>query len=182
MRSNVYYTERERWFVWHVILFAEPNPTGSRPRDLIGLYKQQTKPTPPTHKKGKGRSSHRRKSGQNGAKVSQRKPWKRKRPRKPGRKERGKRKTKRKRPRKRKERKRKEKRTHVKTQTTQRKRGEGWRNSRGSAAARPILTRDWGGCIENAARGTNAGHDEGSDDEGILGLMMMLFITISARD
>ena len=114
--------------------------------------------------------------------MSQRKPWKRKRPRKPGRKERGKRKTKRKRPRKRKERKRKEKRTHVKTQTTQRKRGEGWRNSRGSAAARPILTRDWGGCIENVARGTNAGHDEGSDDEGILGLMMMLFITISARD
>ena len=36
-------------------------------------------------------------------------------------------------------------------------------------------------CIENSARGTNAG-DEGSDDEGILGLVMMLFITISARN
>ena len=29
------------------ILFEEPNPTGSRPRDLIGLCKQQTKPRPP---------------------------------------------------------------------------------------------------------------------------------------
>ena len=29
----------ERWFVWHVILFEEPNPTGSRPSNLIGLYK-----------------------------------------------------------------------------------------------------------------------------------------------
>ena len=33
--------ERERrWFVWHGILFEEPNPTGSRPRDLIGLYRR----------------------------------------------------------------------------------------------------------------------------------------------
>ena len=40
--------ERERrWFVWHGILFEEPNPTGSRPRDLIGLYRQHTKPHPP---------------------------------------------------------------------------------------------------------------------------------------
>ena len=29
------------------ILFEEPNPTGSRPRDLIGLYKQQRKSHPP---------------------------------------------------------------------------------------------------------------------------------------
>ena len=29
------------------ILFEEPNPTGSRPRDLIGLYKHERKPHPP---------------------------------------------------------------------------------------------------------------------------------------
>ena len=28
-------------------LFEEPNPTGSRPRDLTGLYRQQKKPHPP---------------------------------------------------------------------------------------------------------------------------------------
>ena len=28
------------------ILLEEPNPTGSRPRDLIGLYRQQKKPHP----------------------------------------------------------------------------------------------------------------------------------------
>ena len=38
---------RERWFVWHGILFEGPNPTGSRPSDLIGLYKQHMKPQPP---------------------------------------------------------------------------------------------------------------------------------------
>ena len=31
------------------------------------------------------------------------------------------------------------------TQTAQGSRREGWRDSRGSAAARPALTRDWGG-------------------------------------
>ena len=42
---------RERWLVWHFILFEEPNPTGSRPSDLIGIYKQHMKPQPPnTHK------------------------------------------------------------------------------------------------------------------------------------
>ena len=25
---------------WHGILFEEPNPTGSRPSDLIGLYRK----------------------------------------------------------------------------------------------------------------------------------------------
>ena len=41
-----------RWFVWHGILFEEPNPTGSRPSDLIGLYRkwqrfiQEGNPTP----------------------------------------------------------------------------------------------------------------------------------------
>ena len=41
--------------MWHVILFEESNPTGSRPRDLIGLYKQHMKPHPPEHtRKGKG--------------------------------------------------------------------------------------------------------------------------------
>ena len=29
---------------WHGILFEEPNPTGSRPRDLIGLEEQHMKP------------------------------------------------------------------------------------------------------------------------------------------
>ena len=32
------------WAEWHGILFEEPNPTGSRPSDLIGLYRQQMKP------------------------------------------------------------------------------------------------------------------------------------------
>ena len=52
--------ERERrWFVWHGILFEEPNPTGSRPSVLIGLYQQhmQTHPrnvlkTATRHKRG----------------------------------------------------------------------------------------------------------------------------------
>ena len=45
--SNEVDTRGERWFVWHGILFEEPNPTGSRPSDLIGLYKQHMKPHPP---------------------------------------------------------------------------------------------------------------------------------------
>ena len=50
--------ERERrWFVWHGILFEEPNPTGSRPRDLIGLYRQQKKPHPP-NTQGRARREH----------------------------------------------------------------------------------------------------------------------------
>ena len=32
-----------RWFVWHGILFEEPNPTGSRPSDLIGIKKTATR-------------------------------------------------------------------------------------------------------------------------------------------
>ena len=43
--------------VWHGILFEEPNPTGSRPRDLIGLYKQQRKPHPP-NTQGRARRKH----------------------------------------------------------------------------------------------------------------------------
>ena len=38
--SNEVDTRGERWFVWHGILFEEPNPTWSRPSDLIGLYEQ----------------------------------------------------------------------------------------------------------------------------------------------
>ena len=34
------------------ILFEEPRPTGSRPRDLIGLCKQQRKPHPPNTQYG----------------------------------------------------------------------------------------------------------------------------------
>ena len=49
--------ERERWFVWHGILFEEPNPTGSRPSDLIGLYRQQKKPHPP-NTQGRARREH----------------------------------------------------------------------------------------------------------------------------
>ena len=49
---------RERWLVWHFILFEEPKPTGSRPSDLIGLYKQHMKHHPPnTHKGGQGEST-----------------------------------------------------------------------------------------------------------------------------
>ena len=45
---------------WHGILFEEPNPTGSRPRDLIGLYKQQKKPHPPNtvNTQGRARREH----------------------------------------------------------------------------------------------------------------------------
>ena len=49
--------KRERWFVWHGIVFEEPNPTGSRPRDLIGLYKQQKETPPPQHTR-EGKGSH----------------------------------------------------------------------------------------------------------------------------
>ena len=35
-------------------LFEEPNPTGSRPRDLIGLCRQHTKPHPQHTRKGRG--------------------------------------------------------------------------------------------------------------------------------
>ena len=45
------HNREKRWvlirFYWHGILFEEPNPTGSRPRDqldLIGLYERQKKP------------------------------------------------------------------------------------------------------------------------------------------
>ena len=36
------------------ILFEEPNPTGSRPSDLIGLCRQHTKPHPQHTRKGRG--------------------------------------------------------------------------------------------------------------------------------
>ena len=39
------------------ILFEEPNPTGSRPSDLIGLYRQQKKPHPP-NTQGRARREH----------------------------------------------------------------------------------------------------------------------------
>ena len=104
------------------ILFEEPNPTGSRPRDLIGFYKQQRKPHPPNTQE-RARAARERRSGRNGAKGRRRKPPEmgtgRRRPRKPGR---G----------------RKERRN----QTEQGSRRVGWRNSRDSAAARPTLTRD----------------------------------------
>ena len=49
---------RGRWVVWHGILFEEPNPTGSRPSDLIGLCKEHMQPHPPnTHKGGQGEST-----------------------------------------------------------------------------------------------------------------------------
>ena len=48
---------RERWFVWHGILFEGPNPTGSRPSDLIGLYKQHMKPHP-SNTQGRARRKH----------------------------------------------------------------------------------------------------------------------------
>ena len=43
--------------VWHGILFEEPNPTGNRPRDLIGLEEQQKKPHPP-NTQGRARREH----------------------------------------------------------------------------------------------------------------------------
>ena len=39
-------------------LFEEPNPIGSRPRDLIGLYRQQKKPHPTQHTQGRARREH----------------------------------------------------------------------------------------------------------------------------
>ena len=56
MRHHLFLRER-RWFVWHGILFEEPNPTGSRPSDLIGLYRQQKKPHPP-NTQGRARRKH----------------------------------------------------------------------------------------------------------------------------
>ena len=43
--------------VWHGILFEEPNPTGSRPIDLIGLFRQHMKPHPP-NTQGRARRKH----------------------------------------------------------------------------------------------------------------------------
>ena len=40
------------------ILFEEPNPTGSRPSDLIGLYTQQRKPHPTQHTQRRARRKH----------------------------------------------------------------------------------------------------------------------------
>ena len=40
------------------ISFEEPNPTGSRPRDLIGLYKQHMRPHSPQHTQGRARREH----------------------------------------------------------------------------------------------------------------------------
>ena len=55
--------ERERrWFVWHGILFEEPNPTGSRPRDLTGLWEQHRKTHPP-NTQGRARRKHRCEQG-----------------------------------------------------------------------------------------------------------------------
>ena len=60
------------------ILFEEPNTTGSRPRDLIGLYKHQRKPTlthtPNTQERERKGSTTERRSGRNGAKERRRKP------------------------------------------------------------------------------------------------------------
>ena len=55
---------RERWFVWHgnFILFEEPNPSGSRPSDLIGLEEQHMKPHPP-NTQGRARRKHRGEEG-----------------------------------------------------------------------------------------------------------------------
>ena len=42
------------------ILVEEPNPTGSRPSDLIGLEEQHRKPHPPQHtRKGKEKAQRR---------------------------------------------------------------------------------------------------------------------------
>ena len=49
--------ERERESGGTGILFEEPNPTGSRPRDLIELYRQQKKPHPP-NTQGRARREH----------------------------------------------------------------------------------------------------------------------------
>ena len=46
------------WFVWHGILFEEPNPTGSRPSDIIGLEEQHMKAHPP-NTQGRARRKHR---------------------------------------------------------------------------------------------------------------------------
>ena len=81
--------ERERE-VERESVCKEPNPTGSRPSDLIGLCRQHTKPHPQHTRKGRG------------DKETQPRP-------------------------------------------AERSSGEGGRANRGSAAARPTLTRDWGG-------------------------------------
>ena len=47
--------ERERERVGTGILFEEPNPTGSRPSDLIGLYKKRQSGERPQPAKRSGR-------------------------------------------------------------------------------------------------------------------------------
>ena len=41
-------------YVLHGISFEEPNPTGSRPRDLIGLYRQRVSKDLEATQKGAG--------------------------------------------------------------------------------------------------------------------------------
>ena len=69
--------ETERWFVGTGVLFEEPNPTGSRPSDLIvtliGLYKTTETPEGTKRRRPSG-GGRERKKDPNGAKVSQRNP------------------------------------------------------------------------------------------------------------
>ena len=85
------HSERDEDLYGTGILFEEPKPNRSRPRDLIGLYKQQRKPQPRITQE-RARAATERRSGRNGAEGNQgmrRSPPEmgtaRRRPRMPGR-------------------------------------------------------------------------------------------------
>ena len=52
------HSERDEDLYGTGILFEEPKPNRSRPRDLIGLDRQQGKPHPPQHTQGRARRKH----------------------------------------------------------------------------------------------------------------------------
>ena len=111
------------------ILFEEPNPAGSRPRDLIGLYKQQRKPHPP-NTQGRARRKHGVDQGHPEEAESQ--PEEAERRKKDAKREGGERGGDQGNP----------ESAGIREGPKQREdtEGGGWRNRRGSAAARPTLT------------------------------------------
>ena len=73
INATVPLVERERESYGTGISFEEPNPTGSRPSDLIGLHKTTETPEGTKRRRPPG-GGRERKKDPNGAKVSQRNP------------------------------------------------------------------------------------------------------------
>ena len=104
--------ERERESAGTGILFEEPNPTGSRPRGLIGLYRkwQRAKSRDPNQLGSIGNGKQERERGANTSKVRRaRRRW-----------------------------------CHGGSKWGEVKHREEGGGDRGSTAARPTLTRNWG--------------------------------------